>query len=336
MNPLTIPVRVILWIWGSAAGVCLAQNVLPNSNFDEGQDQPTGWSLVGASGRRLPNGYGNRSVLMVEGNGKSQTFWRTEPIPLKPDSLYRFSFLGRSERTDAQGAAMAGLGTINRDFLPTGFWARYSYVFSFPETKDSKDYVRLGEWHVSGSVYFTDPALLPVVATSRRIAPDAELGEGESVLAGSYQFKPNFKWTGANYHRPLVLNRATFNTDRWVFFSGSEIIYRLGLIGYPQSRAKVQALLNYHAAGSLKLDASRDRTNWVSIATCDGQHRAASKDLPADLFPADSIFVRLSCEGANANLQLNSFEYESRLTKSPPDSQGSTSFRDSAQSSPAN
>ena len=81
---------------------------------------------------------------MVEGNGKSQTFWRTEPISLKPDSLYRLSFLGRWERANAEGAAIAGLGTINRDFLPTGSWTRYSYVFSCPETKDSKDYVRLG------------------------------------------------------------------------------------------------------------------------------------------------------------------------------------------------
>src|SRR6266540_2531070 len=102
MQPLTVPFRVICWICGSAAGVCLGQNVLPNSNFDEGQDKPTGWSLVGASGRRLPNAYGNRSVLMVEGKGKSQTFWRTEPISLKPDSLYRLSFLGRWERTDAE------------------------------------------------------------------------------------------------------------------------------------------------------------------------------------------------------------------------------------------
>ena len=336
MRATTLLHRVTLWICGSAAGVCLAQNMLPNPTFDEGQDQPQGWSLVGPSGSRLLKAYGNRSVLMVEGNGKSQTFWGTEPISLKPDSLYRLSFLGRWERANAEGAAIAGLGTINRDFLPTGSWTRYSYVFSCPETKDSKDYVRLGEWHVSGSVYFTDPALLPVVATSRRIAPDAELGEGESVLAGRYQFKPDFNWAGANYHRPLVLNRASFNTDRWVFLSGSEIIYRLGLRGYPQSRAKIKAMLNYHAAGALRLDASRDRTNWVFLATCDGQHRAAYKELPGELFPVDAIFVRLSCHGTNANLQVNSFEYESHLTKPLPDSKGSTFFRDASNSSPVN
>src|SRR2546429_9047438 len=106
--------RLTLWICGSAAGVCLAQNLLPNPTFDEGEDQPQGWNLVGASGRRLPKAYGNRSVLMVEGNGKSHTFWRTEPISLKPDSLYRVSFLGRWERADAEGAAIAGLATINR------------------------------------------------------------------------------------------------------------------------------------------------------------------------------------------------------------------------------
>ena len=113
--------RVTLWICGSAAGVCLAQNILPNATFDEGQDQPQGWSLVGASGRRLLKAYGNRSVLMVEGNGKGQTFWRTEPI----DPLYahyaddQIGMLARRDgiaqlpgRADREVELMAGLLAI--------------------------------------------------------------------------------------------------------------------------------------------------------------------------------------------------------------------------------
>ncbi len=333
-QPRNHSLRAALWIGGGAAGLCLAQNILPNPKFDEGQDQPAGWRLVGATGRRLPKAQEEKSALVVQGNGKTQTFWRTEPITLKPNSLYRFSFFGRWENSNAEGAAIAGPSTINRDFRLTGSWARYDFAFRSP-ADDPKDFIRLGEWHVNGSVSFADAALLPVVATSRRIAPNLELGEGESIKGGAYRFKPSFKWNGANYHRPLLLNRAAFNTDRWVFFSGAEIIYRLGLTGCPQSQAKVRATLNYHAGGTLHLDASRDRTNWVSLATCDGERRDAAKELPSELFPADEIFLRLSCRGTNANLQVNAFEYESRLTKPLPDAEGATSFTETAQRSPA-
>jgi len=322
--------RLALWVCGTAAGIGLAENLLPNPKFDEVANQPAGWQLVGSTGQRLPNAHENRSALMVKGNGKSQTFWRTEPITLKPNSLYRFNFFGRWERANPEGGALAGPSTINRDFLLTETWARYSYVFSAPSSDAPKDFVRLGEWHVSGSVYFADAALSPVSATFRRIAPGIELGESESVQGGTYRFKPNFKGIGANYHRPLNVNRAAFNTDRWVFYSGSEVIYRLGVKGGGQARAKVDTSLNYHASGSLHVDASRDRTNWVSLAMCDGQRRSASVELPADLFPSDELFVRLSCRGTNSSLQVNAFEYESRLTKPPPDGEGLTTFADIA------
>jgi hypothetical protein len=309
--------------------LCLAENILPNPKFDEGQNLPTGWKLVGTNGRRLPNARENQSALMVQGTGKSQTFWRSEPIVLKANSLYQLAFFARWQRVGTEGAAIAGPSTINRDFFLTESWARYGYVFSVP-ADDLKDFVRLGEWRVSGSVYFSDAALSPVVASFRRIGPEVELGEGESIQAGTYRFRPKFNGLSANYHRPLHLNRAAFNTDRWVFYSGSEIIYRLGVKGCAQARAKVNTTLNYHSGGSLQVDASRDRTNWVSVATCDGQRRSAATDLPANLFPADEMFVRLSCRGTNANLQVNAFEYESRLTKPLPDGEGATSFADIA------
>jgi len=326
--------RLVLWICGTVSGICLAQNLLPNPKFEEGQNQPTGWKLVGTNGRRVPNAHENRSALMVQGNGKSLTFWRTEPIALQPNSLYRLNFAGRWECSNTDGSAVAGPSTINRDFPLTASWARYSYVFSAPTTEAPKDFVRLGEWHVVGSVYFADAALTPVVATFRRITPEVELGDGESIQSGIYRFKPNFKGIGANYHRPLDLNRADFNTDRWVFLPGSEIIYRLGAKGSLQIGAKVNVSLNDHTAGSLHVEAGHDRSNWVSLATCDGQRRNASVELPAQLFPVDELFVRLSSRGTDANLQVNAFQYESLMGNPPPNGEGATTFADIAPGEP--
>src|SRR5262249_23591707 len=148
------------------------------------------------------------------------------------------SFFGRCNRSNADGAAIAGLNAISRDFQMTESWAHYGFVFSVPEA-DAKTPVRLGQWHVSGSAFFARAALLPVIATYRRVTPEVELGEAESIQDGSYRFRPTFNWIGANGHRPLVFNRANFNTDRWVFFDGSEVLYRFKLEGCPQIKATV-------------------------------------------------------------------------------------------------
>jgi hypothetical protein len=328
---------VALWICGSAVGGCLAQNLLPNSTFEQGKDQPAGWTLTAGKGRRIAKAHENQSALMVQGTGQSQVFWRTEPLPLKSESLYRLAFMARWERTNAEGVAIAGVSKVNRDFRLGEAWARYDYTFSAPAAEDPRDFVHLGEWHVAGSVYFADVSLRRVESFSRQIAPGVELGEGESIQGGTYRFNPDYKWSGANYHRPLVLNRANFNTDRIVFLSGSELIYKLGIKGVTQDRAKVSVTINYHSGGMLQIEAGLDRTNWSPAARLEGASRTAQAvNMPASLFPADELFVRLSCRGPDANLQVNRFEYESHLTKPVPDARGATAFTDAGPAANAN
>ena len=55
---------------------------------------------------------------------------------------------------------------------------------------------------------------------------------------------------------------------------------------------------------------------------------------PGRLFPADELFIRLSCQGTNGHIQVNSFEFESRLAKSPPDTEGATYFLEVQRASP--
>ena len=320
-----------LWIFcGSAAGLCLAQNILPD--WEEGHDRPNRWQLVGTNGGRVPT-LKSGSALMVQGNGRDQVFWRTPGLALKPGSVYRLSFFLQGEGVAGEGVAFAGLSRVNRDFVPAGSGQRYGFVLCVPDD-GTNDFVRLGEWHVKGNIAFAQAQLLPVVAIHKQIARDAELGEGESIEGGVYRFTPMYSSPAGNYHRPLLANRASFNTDRWTFSSGEQIIYRLGPGGSAQVEGKVQAYIKYSAGGSLHVDASRDGADWVSIAVFDNQRPGGWSDLPERLFPADWIFIRLSCHGTNANLQVNPFAYESRLAKSLPDAEGETYFLEVRRSSP--
>ena len=322
---------ILLAMGMGAPGLGVAQNVL--SDLDEGRQKPNGWFVVGADGGWIPSARNGHHALLVRGNGRDQVYWRTESTGVKPGSLYRLSFFGRSEGETGDGAAFAGLNRVNRDFIPTVSWQRFAFVLDVP-ADDNNEFARLGQWHLRGGMYFSEAQLLPVVAVHKRIVGGAELGEGERILGGVYRFRPSYNWLGGSYHRPLLTNRASFNSDRWVFSSGAEVIYRLGIDHFTQVEGKVGLSINYFVAGSLRMDASRDGLTWVTIATYDGKNRGGSRDLPKELFPVEHLFVRLSCQGTNGNLQVNSFEYESHVAQKVPDVDGVTHFIEIQHSSP--
>ncbi len=72
-----------------------------------------------------------------------------------------------------------------------------------------------------------DPAR-PRVARALRGEGDhgLELGEAESVRGGLYRFQPDLNWEGANSGRVIATNRVGFNSNRWLFNPGSELVFR--------------------------------------------------------------------------------------------------------------
>jgi hypothetical protein len=214
---------------------------------------------------------------------------------------------------------------VNRDFqLDTG-WLEKSYVFAAP-AHGTSDYVRLGQWHVNGRLAFDDAELTPVLAAHARFADGLELGEAESLRGGVYRFHPQFGWAGANFHRPLLVNRAGFNSDRWIFSPGAELVYRLAVSGRAQVNGRVRVGINHDTAGTLRVEASRDGVTWQTVTNFDGRQRGGVADLPSGLFPAKEIFVRLTQAGTGGGFQVNSIDYEAALAEPLPDAEGATHF----------
>jgi hypothetical protein len=249
---------------------------------------------------------------------------------LKPGGLYCLRFVGRVDPDAQGGCVVAGTSGVNRDFRLTENWREYSYIFSVPLGAAS-DFVRLGQWEQKGAAYFDQVELLPVEAFH---SPSPQLlGEGESVRDGVYRFQSDYGWQGANYHRVLATNRCGFNSDRWTFAAGSEVVYLHPQV-FPVSRkdkgntpsrasstqatsAKLTVNLNYYVQGSLRIEASRDLgVHWVPVATLGASQRGGTFTVPNQLFPATNMLVRLSSEGTVANFQINSYAYESLLNSS--------------------
>lgn len=314
-----------------ATGLCgQAQNLLPNPGFEQGRRQPAGWRLAEGAGEWAElEAAGASRVLRARGHGQDQSVWRTDPLPLKPGGLYALRFRGRRLPDASGGTAVAGTSRVNRDFPLDTEWREYRFVFRQPD--DAKhDFIRLGQWHVKGAVEFDDAELLPALAGHQLIAGpggfETPLGEAEQIRPDVYRFAPSYGWEGATFHRPLWRATAGFNSDRWLFSPGGELIYRFALPGCAQTSAQVSVAINHHVAGSLQVEASRDGEQWTQLGVFNGRNRGGTCKLPATWRPAKDIFIRLHAPDPDTNLQVNRCEYEARLDATTREAEGETRF----------
>lgn len=308
----------------AAATVAHAQNLLPNPGFEAGSQSPSDWRLSGGQGQWSSPGRTGQHAVRVEGTGDDQSDWRLPAPWLEPATLYRFRFWGRREPNSSSGTAVSGPTRVNRDFVLDESWREQSYVFRTPDDLED-EIVRLGEWHVRGRMSFDDVELLPVRTVHTRLPGGGELGEAESIRGGVYRFSPQLGWHGANFHRPLLVNRAAFNSDRWIFSDGAETVYRFAIPGSTQQSGRIRVNINHYTAGTLRIEARRGAETWSAVGTLDGAKLAGAFDLPAALFPAPTIDVRLALTGPG-NLQVNACDYEALLANPPSDTEGETHF----------
>ena len=221
---------------------------------------------------------------------------------------------------------MAGPSRVNRDFPLGDQWRPHEFIFVNRTTIHSISSAwavasrgRLGSTRKTGAGA-GDPC---------RVGSRPGVGRGREHPPDVYRFTPDFSWRGANYHRPLVTNRAGFNSNRWVFSPGAEVVYRFSLPGSPQRAGALRAAINYYAGGVLRAEASRDGLAWLPVAEFNGEKRGGRADLPAALFPADQVYVRLGQRGQGAGFQVDTFEYEATLQNPPPEAEGQTLFVES-------
>ncbi|MBE7501037.1 MAG: DUF4091 domain-containing protein [Verrucomicrobiales bacterium] len=317
------------------------QNLLPNPGFEAGTTQPSGWRLTDGAGQwATTTSPGPGRVVRVQGQGEDQSVWRTESLPLQPGGVYALRFRARRLGEASGGTAVAGTSRINRDFPLDPQWREYGFIFRQPDDAPN-DFVRLGQWHVRGEIEFDDAELLPILASHREFAepdggPRLHLGQNEHVTDGHYRFSLQLGGLAANLHRPLERSTASFNSDRWVFSPGAEIVYRFALPGFRQTTAQVRVAINHHVAGTLHVQASRDGRHWTSLATLGATNRAGTLTLPPELLPATECYLRLHTPDPDTALQVNRCDYEAQIDPpAPQEAAGQTDFLEVQRRDPA-
>jgi len=296
---------------------------VPNARFEQGDQSPAHWQLTG-KGRWV-----DKKWLEVTGNGDDSSYWRCDDVRFQPRSLYQFRTFAR--RTSGSGTAITGPTFANRDQSKvTRNWQWIGHVFRAPEKGDG-GYLRLGHWHATGAIQFDAVEIAPVVPVHRQFG-ELTLGEGESIQDGEYTFAGTFSHRGSNYHRTLDSATASFNSDRWVFGSGSQITYRFALPGHEFQAGTVQANVNYHVRGSCQVEASRDGQMWHQLVLQEGLGTAVA-DLPGELLPARELLVRLLPSNDTGYFQVNRVDFRARLSSNAPDAVGETLYAEAEESS---
>jgi len=300
---------------------------VPNASFEDGDGGPAGWKLSGGQGDWLTEGADGRRAVAVTGDGKGTNHWLSDPLPLEPGGVYCLTFKARST---GGGTVVAGPLFCNADLgAVPGRWETYTSIFAVPaDVKPDRARIRFGQWHLPGTAAFDDVHLcraMPVYAHEGDLA----LGEGEMLRGTAYTFDAPFGAVSRNQARPLQRFTAGFNSNRWTFWGGDEVVYRHAVEGRRHSGGEVDVSVTWHNAGELAVEASANGAAWRPLGTLEGV-TGGTFAVPADLLPAESVWIRLRGQPAEgkgrASLQVSGYSYRATLDGPPATLIGKTRF----------
>ena len=312
---------------------------IPNASFEEGITAPAEWTLSGGEGDLILDAADGDSAVTVTGTGGAgdSNYWRSDSLDLAPFTVYRLRF--HAKRVDGKGGCpTSGPVFCNRDLTElTDEWAQYTSVFVTPtELAPAEAWLRFGQWEVRGTVVYDAVELLPAQPVYRQIN-GLVLGEGESVLGNQYTFQAPFRTASFNHARPLAVNRCYFNSHRWVFGAGREVVYRHRVGNFRQKAASAEVTIGHYAGGELVVEAGKDGKTWTAAGTLGDPPQAdgtATFEIPKSLLPAKEVWVRFRARTAKelgqdsdpGSFQIYGYTYRATLDGDAGEARGTTHF----------
>ena len=321
-----------------ASGYGAAQQAavrLSNASFEEGDDgKPVGWTASGAATWGEGEAAEGSRFLTVEPGGA----WTSDPVAFEPGAVYELRFRCRYRPEAMAGSAYAAAGPAFAiklvglsldDAAPV--WREHAVRFVAPTPADpAASRIGLTQWDLKGAIDFDDLSLHRVLV-AHRTRDGVTLGEGETVEGNSYRFEgPLGRWRAS---RALEAYSGEFHDDRWRLpATESYVTYRHEVAGRRQTRAAVSVSVWFvgETGWGLTVEASTDGQTWHPVGTIRRDKADDTFELPAALFPAEVVRVRLRCdrpEGAEPGLlQVTGYRYEAELDGAPTRLQGASSL----------
>ena len=333
--------RTVLMVTLIAAAATAPAAEIENPSFETAEGpRPAGWTCVGTATWGEGEAADERRFVTIGRGGA----WMSEPVRFEPGAAYELRFRVRYRPEKTAG----GVAFLGPEFGPqsvaldgsgdTPVWKTQAIRFVAPTEAGRPGYgscpVRLGEWELEGQLDY-DALELRRLQVVHHTTSGLTLGEGEQVRGNRYTFEaPLGTWR--NISRPLQTWAARFHDNRWHFSQeGSEVLYRHEVAGCEQQHATLTLGTWFAWESTLRLhvEVSTDGTMFqeVALVTDDGkrdQDRAVTVDVPKNLFPAKTVWVRLRTEPTTdakaGTIQCPRYSYSADLTGAPRQLVGSS------------
>jgi hypothetical protein len=337
--------------------------VVINGSFEEeGDEKPKYWTLEGTNGEweseavvegqrciSISSPY-NRKISVPRTRG---TVWVGAAYPIEPHELYKVKVHARTDLWRAGVKACISIGHCVREFEPAMTWKEEEFFFlasnvimgtAGDESENTGDpkrvEVRLGATGGAGKFFFDDLRITKVKPWNKKMS-GIELGVGEYIGNNGYTFKMSPDSKTMNYSRCLQDFNATFAQSGtlqggvvsyqggWELDAERYVLYAHHVEGFEQTKSEGPVLLtvkteNHSKDGAtFKIEVSNNLADWHVVHTQD-KPEGKSKFLPAEFFPADTIYVKFSATGPcllstytyqvglkhkkNPNLRVNKFQ----------------------------
>ena len=310
-----------------------ASPAVANASFESGEGLPAGWTATGNTAWGRGNAADGTRFVTVHTDGQ----WTSAPLVLKPGGTYELRLRYRFQPKPGAPGAYAVVGPdFGIQVVPMvaaenpAAWREHRLRFAAPDTAaQSTTRISLGQWRLQGTIDFDRVELYPVkLAHTKR--GDMVLGEGESLSENRYRFiAPLETWRTVS--RPLAGFTAIFHENRWRFAAaGRYVVYRHAVAGRRQTRVTATPSVWFHEPSSLRLrvEASTDGQTYRLLGTARNGEATTGYDLPMEMLPAETVWVRLSCDASDTSqtvfFQCTGYRYEATLDGTGPDGVGQT------------
>ncbi len=305
-----------------------------NPSFETDPADGAAWALSSAAGAWTSDEASDGAhAIALTGTGDDTNYWRQD-IPLEANQVYALEFAIK-DTGGGDGTPITGPVFCNRDVRSASdHWEEITSYFVAPDTLTADaTWLRFGQWHREGAVFFDNIRLWVAQPVYRRFG-DVVLGAGEQIHGTTYEFEPRWWSMATNQSRPMAVHDCYFNTNRFEFGAGSHIVLHHEIAGHPQTSASVSVATAHNGDAALVLEVSRDGNEWHSLASITKDADHAAIELPADLFPTAGIWVRITAPSAEqlhqesplGSVTLSGYRFKAALDGEPLEAVGATSF----------
>ena len=246
-------------------------------------------------------------VISIDCTGEKGVFTNlsTRPVSLAAGADVVYSV---ERRSSGHGTLVFGAPPHVVTYMSTGTsddWRTERMMFRVPHVADAgklRFSVKLHNY--LGRVEFRNPRL-EIVTPSYGGDADENLGFGETLDGnGDYTFVQPFRRKGSHYASRLLDRirnmRANFASSFFFFTSGGEVVFHPRLAAHTFESMEFSMGCEKCLSGTVALQASADGKAWQDVATVQKGKLQAKGNLPASLFPARELHLRLiDKEGEN-------------------------------------